>query len=189
MLRPNIQFCGIQGSGKGTQSRLLSASTGFTLISTGELLRASESSEVQSAISRGELVDDAMLKKVVDTYLSSHGEITGIIGDGMIRRLSQAEMFQNIWARDSFQEPLLIELHLSKEEAYKRISLRGAEDNGQKRADTSPEAIQRRIDAYFTETAKVVEYYSAKGRHIQLDASQSIDTLAKEVQAAIEGRI
>lgn len=56
------------------------------------------------------------------------------------------------------------------------------------RADDTPEAVQRRLDLYFAETAPLLRYYDDRGLVVRLDGDRPIDELTEAIVAAIGAR-
>ena len=49
------------------------------------------------------------------------------------------------------------------------------------RPDDTGEAVQRRLDIFFSETIQVLDYYSSQQKLVEVDGNQSIE----EVQASL----
>ena len=92
-----IFFIGPQGSGKGTQARLLAEKLGFFCWDNGAILRekAKENSPLglrtKRVLESGVLLEDPHLFQILAEKLNSLPKDKGIIFDGIPRRLSQAE--------------------------------------------------------------------------------------------------
>ena len=88
---------GAQGSGKGTQARLLQDKLGVPQVATGDLFRMhlSQGTELgklaKSYMDRGELVPDSVTVSMVEERLSQPDAAKGAIMDGFPRNLAQAE--------------------------------------------------------------------------------------------------
>lgn len=126
-----IIFLGAPGSGKGTQAKNIVKKYNYTHISTGESLRALEKSDTLSAEERkalegmkeGHLVPDELIFKLafkeIDDCLAK-GQ--GVVLDGAIRTLSQAEGYQEYFAKKNVdQEVIVIEIHIDDNEALERL--------------------------------------------------------------------
>src|ERR1700727_1800090 len=92
-----IFFIGPQGSGKGTQAKLLAAKLDFFYWEMGGILRevAAGTSilgiKIKKLIDSGVLLKDEDLYQVVQMRLSEIPKTQGVIFDGIPRRLGQAE--------------------------------------------------------------------------------------------------
>ena len=93
----NILFLASPGAGKGTQSEILAQKFNLIHISSGSLLRqetASDSElgkEIKTIISKGDLVSDEIIIKMIQNQLDSKPDAAGFIFDGFPRTASQAE--------------------------------------------------------------------------------------------------
>lgn len=182
MQRPNIHILGIQGSGKGTQSKLLVDRLNLTLLASGNLFRrrALESDKfaqhLSALLKTGDLLPDEDLLHIVQDFLAHQPIQVGLLGDGVIRTTTQYELLSPIWRANELAEPFLIHLKLDDETALNRIASRGIQDDIP-REDTTPEAINRRIELFHTRTEPVLERFAEGGRLVTVDATQDISTV------------
>src|SRR3989344_5286024 len=92
-----IFVMGPQGSGKGTQAKILAEKLGFFHWEMGGILRgmkeyAFENGETAGAImDRGDYLTDEQLAKIVDVKLRDIPADKGVIFDGLPRRMGQAQ--------------------------------------------------------------------------------------------------
>ncbi len=182
---------GRQGAGKGTQCVRLSRHYVVPHISTGDMLRAAarEGTELGRAAKQimdaGGLVGDDIMIGLVDERLAKpDADTRGYILDGFPRTVAQAEALDGITA----QKPIhvVIDLDVPREIVLERISARrvcrdcgtnytaaGNEPSPwicdvcggdvKQRADDTPDAVNRRLDLYESQTAPLIEYYSSRG--------------------------
>jgi adenylate kinase len=54
------------------------------------------------------------------------------------------------------------------------------------RDDDKAETVERRIRVYMDQTSPLIEYYRGKGLLIEVDGTQSIDDVSKEILTAIK---
>jgi adenylate kinase len=98
----NIILLGPPGAGKGTQARLLEDKYSMRQLSTGDMLRASKSSNskigktVAKVMERGELVTDDIVIDLIAEQLENNVNVTGFIFDGFPRTLNQADALGNL---------------------------------------------------------------------------------------------
>ncbi|MBM3894051.1 adenylate kinase [Candidatus Dependentiae bacterium] len=129
-LKVVYSFFGPPGTGKGTVAREAVRTLGFSMVSTGEMLRAEVASGsdlglfIQQTVSRGGLVSDDIVAKIVFNALSnSVGSV--FILDGYPRNESQAEDFLNEFSK-KFPSVVfkVVYFSLSSDEIRRRLSAR-----------------------------------------------------------------
>ena len=97
-----IVMLGAPGSGKGTQTDLLSKAFGYTTFSTGDIIRKEieEGSEIgqlaNKFLSNGELVPDHVIIDMFKKTVQGKYIAEGFISDGFPRTVEQAEAFKCI---------------------------------------------------------------------------------------------
>jgi adenylate kinase len=200
---------GIQGSGKGTQAKLLADDLDLEHISVGDIFRwnvqhhTKLGAQVKRTMVAGRLVGDDLVESVVQDRLAEHDWNFGFIIDGFPRNARQAEFFLEGYDIDG-----VINLHLPDEEVQRRVLARrlcsqcGLDYNliahrpavpdtcdvcgGTlvARADDNPEALANRLADYHEQTRPLIEIFQGKEYVATVDATRSVG----EVQAAIRDR-
>ena len=193
-------FVGPQGSGKGTQAKMVAKKFGLCHISTGDLLREVDGDlrvEVDRVMDKGELVSDDLIVRILKGKLGDEDCEKGFILDGFPRNVSQAEELKNIADIDK-----VFEISISDDEAVKRVCGRrncrncGAiynvnsfpmprvegvcdECGGElfARKDDNEEALRERLKVYHEETEKVLERYD----FVSVDGEQSIESVFEAI--------
>ena len=166
---------GIQGSGKSTQGNLLSKLFGIPYLSTGHIFReiAKEKTTlgryIKETINSGALVPDEKTIEIVNTYLSRPEYKRGYILDGFPRTLKQVEHFKN-------HVDKVIYLRIPDKDALWRLINRK-----QEREDETLPAIKKRIEMFHKFTDPVVDYYEKDKKLIDIDATQSIEEVNREI--------
>src|SRR5436190_23648753 len=113
---------GVQGSGKGTQAKLLAADYDLVHISVGDIFRwnveqhTKLGAQVRRIMAVGELVDDSLVESIVRDRLREHDWNFGFIVDGFPRNARQAEFFLESYDIDG-----VILLELPDEEVSRRV--------------------------------------------------------------------
>ncbi len=184
-----IFFIGPQGSGKGTQAKLLAKRLDFYYWEMGGILRdlKNETSplaeQVTKLINEGVLLPDEILLEVVKSKLSDIKPEQGIIFDGIPRRIGQAEFLFNFLKAQGRSEFTTLFVNLPKEESIKRIMLRAEKEN---RADDTPEKIEFRLKQYEKDTLPVVDYLKEHTRFMEISGLPKIEQVTEDINAALE---
>jgi len=200
---------GIQGSGKGTQAKLLAEDLDLEHISVGDVFRwnvqhhTKIGAQVKRIIASGHLVDDDLVESVVRERLTAHDWNYGFIVDGFPRNPRQAEFFLESYDIDG-----VINLNLPDEEVHRRVLARrlcsqcGLDYNLiahrpqvegvcdvcgsalMSRDDDNPEALAVRLAQYHNETRPLIEIFQRKEYVATVDATRPVE----EVQGMIRER-
>jgi adenylate kinase len=185
----NILLLGPQGSGKGTQAKLISADYGVPHIATGEMLRhAMEAGtefgrKVKPIYDAGFLVPDDLMIDLIRERLGADDTAEGFILDGFPRTIAQADALDAMLREIGRDLDIVFEFQLPDEIAIERLSKRAAEEG---RSDDTPEAIRTRLELYHRETEPLVEHYRAQGNLVGIHAAGSIDEVYSEIQDALD---
>ena len=113
---------GVQGSGKGTQSKMLVEDLDLVHIGVGDILRwnvenhTKLGAQVRRTMAEGELVSDDLVEAVVRDRLTQHDWNYGFIIDGFPRNRRQAEFFL-----ESYDIDAVIVLDLPDSEVRRRV--------------------------------------------------------------------
>ena len=197
----NIIIFGPQGSGKGTQAKMLADRYGIPHISTGDIFREAAKRkdalglEVKKVMDQGALCSDALTNEVMKHRLEDVDCAEGFILDGYPRTLAQAEALDEFSMIDS-----VIVLEISDESAVSRLSKRrqcpkcrritdlseGVDclKCGTKlvqRADDTPELIKKRLDDYHDITQPLLEYYKPRDIVYFIDGEQKPEKVFRNI--------
>jgi adenylate kinase len=201
---------GIQGSGKGTQAKLLAADYDLVHISVGDLFRwnvqehTKLGAQVRRIMAAGHLVDDDLVETVVKRRIDQHDWNYGFIIDGFPRNARQAEFFLETYDIDG-----VINLEMPDEEVRRRVLARrlcercGLDYNLMEhrpavadtcevcggrlvaREDDNPEALAVRIRAYHEQTKPVLDIFDRKEYVATVDASQEIEAVQRQIRSRL----
>ena len=183
----NLIILGPQGSGKGTQAKLIAEKYGLSHISTGSLIRQEVESgsdfgkTLKQKINNGELISDAELFSILEKAPISAQK--GFILDGTPRNIYQAKELENVFSKVGVNIDRVILLTLPHDESIARLQKRAEIEH---RQDDNPEAIQKRLDLYTNETLPVIEYYRSQNKLIEIDGLPDIDTIFKDICGRLE---
>jgi len=185
----NIIILGPQGSGKGTQAKLLAQKLKIKHISTGELLRKAAQAPtpkakiIKNLLKKGTLIPFETTLGVLEPVLK---KITSdFILDGMPRDLRQAEHLDWILKKINQKINQVIFITLSKKSSYARL-LKRAKIEG--RSDDTQEAIKKRLEVYHKETRPVIAYYQKQGLVMKINGEPDINTIHQDILKKISHR-
>lgn len=184
-----VLFFGVQGSGKGTQVKLLmeaikARSTDAIIhIDMGALLRASLATGSVTGKLTGEIINiGKRMPDFMPVYLSTRAFAEGIvtnrehiIADGLCRGEDQTRGFDDamvFYGRSNYH---VISLELSDAEATKRLLARG-------RNDDTPEGIANRLAWYKTDVAPQLALMEGRGRAVhRINGDQSVEAVHADI--------
>lgn len=211
-----VVLLGRQGSGKGTQCTRLSRHFVVPHISTGDMLRAAvrEGTELgrmaKEIIDAGGLVSDEIMIGIIDERLRQDDAVTrGYILDGFPRTAAQARSLDDITSKRPLH--VAIDLDVPRDLVLDRLSLRRVcRDCGTnfqsagrdpqpwlcdtcggdvvQRDDDTPEAINRRLDLYESQTQPLIDYYGQSGRLDRVNGVGTPDEVFQRLVGSIEKR-
>jgi len=123
-----VILLGPPGVGKGTQAKLLAKATGWSHVSTGDLLRAARRNgtelgkQAQTFMDRGDLVPDSLILAMVREHLEGMPTEQGVLFDGFPRTEPQAEALAEMLPELGRQVDRVVLLLAPPEVLVKRIS-------------------------------------------------------------------
>lgn len=180
-----ILILGPQGSGKGTQAKLMAAAYGVPHVATGDIFReamaaGSELGErIRPFYEAGDLVPDDL---TIDLIRERLADEDGFVLDGFPRTLPQAEALDAMLDQIGKPIDVVLLLEVSDEVAFSRLSKRRELEG---RTDDSPEGIRNRLQHYHERTEPVVERYRAEGRLVAVDGERGVDEVASTIEDAL----
>lgn len=163
----NIILFGPPGAGKGTQSQFLREKYNLTYISTGEILREEIAAEteiglqVKEGISKGQLVSDEIVAKIIEKRIADHSQSPGFLFDGYPRTVNQAEILDDIMTKHDMKLSGVLSLEVPEEMLIERMLERGKTSG---RADDNLESIKHRFVEYESKTKPVIDFYQSKNQ-------------------------
>ena len=189
----NLILFGPPGSGKGTQSDKLVAKYGLVHLSTGNLLREEIQQknalglEAKSFMDKGQLVPDAVVIGMVDSYFDRHKEARGFLFDGFPRTVAQASALDKLLHDKKTDIKVLLALDVTEEEIVRRLLNRGITSG--RSDDTSEEVIRKRFAVYIRETSPVAEHYKQLNKLQSIKGEGSVDEIFNSITEVIDSRM
>lgn len=202
---------GAPGSGKGTQGPLLGERYNIPQVSTGEILRenvrkaTSLGLAADEYMSRGDLVPDDVIIKLIRERIAEADAEGGFILDGFPRTLPQAEALDRMLEEIGQPVDRVIYLKVPQDVLEERLGNRWTcpccgrvysqavpaakagycdVDPGVEliqRDDDKPEAVQNRIKVYLEQTAPVLDYYRPQAKVLEVAADRPVEAIRDEL--------
>ncbi|MDR1732979.1 MAG: adenylate kinase [Synergistaceae bacterium] len=211
-----LVLLGAPGAGKGTQANLLKEKYGCVHISTGDIFRRNlkEKTELglqaESFMSRGELVPDSLVVKMVSERFREKDVAKGFLMDGFPRTIVQAEAFETVLNERGYPLDGALLLKIEEEVLVQRLTNRRTcrscggisnlltmrEPEGKRcltcggelyqREDDEEEVIRNRLKVYREQTALLVAWYGQRGILYECDASGTQEEIFTKIQMTLE---
>jgi adenylate kinase len=204
----NIVLLGPQGSGKGTQAKLLIDKFGFHYFESGAYLRkiAEKNEEVKKLLNEGQLVPDEEMTSYLTAYLDQESLYDDVVFDGFPRTLRQYNFLKNWLVRKQMKFDLVIILKINEEETIRRLSARRQDpvsgevynlitdpppsgvdpDKLVQRDDDKTDAIKKRLELYNEATVPLIEVLKTETKVVEIDGERPIEEIQKEIVGLVE---
>jgi adenylate kinase len=185
----DILLMGPPGAGKGTQGALLAEARGLPKFATGDLLRDAVKrgtplgQQAKAVMEAGHLVSDDIIMGVVREELAKPEASNGVIFDGVVRTIPQAEGVERLLAERGRRMNAVLFFDVTDEEILSRLAKRRSLEQ---RADDDPGAVATRLAAYRTQTAPVLQWYANRNLLRRIPAIGSVDEIANRVRQALQ---
>ena len=189
----HIVFYGPEGSGKGTQAKLLSEARKLPILTSGDLVRDAATNDrgiigevCRQALSEGKYVADSEMFVLWKWRLKEEDAQDNWIMDGFPRNVEQAKFLDDKLDKYGYKVDKVYYLNLSEEESYRRLIKRGRPlHEGSSELHDSPDRIKQRLEIYKSGERAVLEYYRKKGVLVEVNADQSIEVVHKEITSKL----
>jgi len=179
---------GPPGAGKGTQGALLAERLGLPKLATGDLLRDAVKRgtplglQAKAVMEAGHLVSDDIILGVVRDELAKPQAAKGVIFDGVVRTIPQAEGMERILSDKGRTMDAVLFFDVTDDEILSRLSHRLAVEH---RADDDPAAVATRLRAYRDQTAPLLAWYDTRQALRRVPAAGTIEEIAERVRRAL----
>ncbi len=210
-----VVLLGPPGAGKGTQAQAISQTLGLLHISSGDIFRENLKNKTdlgklaEGYMSRGELVPDDVTIAMIRDRLSRPDAATGALLDGFPRTPAQAEALDKMLAEFGGQVDIVPYIKVPEDVLIERLSGRwtcrasghvfhekfnpprvpGVCDyDGSElyqREDDKAETVKNRIQVYFKQTEPLIQYYRQRGKLVEVDGTQPIEEVTRELLAIL----
>lgn len=190
-----VLFFGPQGSGKGTQVKLLveklQGTAPVITIDMGAIFRASIAEGTITSKKTAEIINvGKRMPDFMPVYLSTKVFVEKIVtntehlvADGLCRGEDQTRGFDDAMQFYGREKYHVIALELSEEESVKRLLLRAKE---QGRVDDTEEGIRSRLGWYKTDVEPQLALMEGRGRTIhRINGDQSVEQVHADIMKVL----
>ena len=178
-MKKYLLFLGPPGAGKGTQAGLMSESSQYLHLSTGELLRkevdlqTNLGNQVKEIINSGKLVEDELVLEIVKKNLL--GKNKGWILDGFPRNISQANSLNQVLENINQALEMVFYLDVNEDILVKRLLGRG-------RTDDNEDSIRTRLNIYKETTEPLIDFYKERNILEKIDGDRELKIISDEIK-------
>jgi len=127
-------------------------------------------------------VGDDIILGVVREQVGKPEASKGVIFDGVVRTIPQAEGLERILAEKDRTMDSVLFFDVSDEEILARLERRRSIEG---RADDDPAAVATRLRAYREQTAPVLAWYEARGGVRRIPAVGTVEEIAERVRRTL----
>ena len=214
----NLVLLGPPGAGKGTQAERLVEDFGLPYVATGNMLREAVDAETDLGLaakdymSRGDLVPDDLIIKMIIERLEDEDTRAGFILDGFPRTVPQAEALEEELTKLGRTLTAALFIDAPEEEVVRRLSGRRICVKGQHtfhvdfdppkhadrcdvdgsrlmvRDDDQPEVVRQRLRNYQEKTSPLIGYFDQRNILRRVDGSRSPTEVGDQIRATLAAK-
>jgi adenylate kinase len=176
---------GKPGSGKGTQSKVLSERLKIRHIDVGNILRHNIQNrtelgrKVYGYIDKGNLAPDELINAMAVDTVKEVGPSSFVL-DGYPRNIKQAEFFNNHILKKKNDHCIVIHLNVSDDVAKQHILDRH-------RGDDTEDIFVNRMKIYQQDTLPVLEFFAKIHPVLSVPAEKNIEDVSKSFMSFLYG--
>lgn len=180
---------GPEGSGKGTQAKLLSEKFHLPVYTSGDLVREAAKGDTgligeacRRALQSGTYVGDSEMFVLWKNKLRTKEAKNGFILDGFPRNLRQSKFLMHKVDKYGYPIDRFIYLFLTDEEATKRLLARHRPlIDGSSESHDTPDRVNHRLAIYRKQEKDILEFFRGNGLLLKVSAQQSREKVFEDV--------
>lgn len=213
----NLLFLGPQGSGKGTQAKLLAKKMGLRHLSSGEALRETAGNPdvlgryLKKQLATGSLTPIPKLIEVFEKYIGKIPPKQGLLLDGFARQITETRILLRKLKKLGHALDAVVLIKIDPAETVKRLSKRAQCDKCNRililggktrlggrcpvcggkvyqRTDDTPAAIRKRLSLYHRRTVPVIDFFKRQNLFININGQQTIPRVQADIVAKLTAR-
>lgn len=183
-----IFMIGPQGSGKGTQGKVLAQKINFFYWEMGAILREEAKKDtpfgrkVKELIDAGHLLEDEELFRVLQTELPEVIKHKRLLFDGVPRTMPQGVHLLHYLQQNGFTQFAAVVIDVPKAESVKRLLERAHHEF---RTDDTPDKIEFRLNLYEEQTKPVIKFMGGVGDVFTIDGVGTIEQITSRIDQAL----
>lgn len=186
-------FYGPEGSGKGTQAKLLSVKLGLPIYTAGDLVRTAAENDktvlgdmCRKVLSEGKYLPDGEISRLLSNKLETAEAKKGFVLDGFPRTYAQAQFLKEKMEEAGYALTRFIYLKLSDDESVKRLVLRKrALFPGSRELHDDPQRVKQRLAVYRENEKQVLKFYKEQDLILEIDAYQNVDDVFDDIVSGL----
>lgn len=184
---------GPEGSGKGTQAKLLSEKLNLPIMTSGDLVREAAAGNqgaigdaCRIALSEGKYVSNEYIFELWKNRLKTGQSKKGFILDGFPRNLEQAEFLMKKILGYGYGIDRVIYLNLTDTEAVERLAKRHRKlFAGSRINHDDPQRVKQRLAIYRKQEQKLLDYFKNKYLLLEIDADKNIKDVFNSILSGL----
>jgi adenylate kinase len=185
----HIIMYGPEGSGKGTQAKLLSEALRIPIVTAGDLVREAAANDkgrigdlCREILKEGKYVPDDDMNLLFERKIVEAGADSSWIMDGFPRSVSQAEFLDKKLIELGTKIDAVLCLNISETESLRRLIARARPLHpGSTELHDSPDRIRERLNEYNVRQEGVLDFYRKKGVLFTIDAEKTVEDVRKDI--------
>ena len=193
----HIVFYGPEGSGKGTQAKLLAEKLHIPILTSGDLVRDAAINDkgiigevCKQSLEEGKYVADSEMYVLWKWRLKEEDAKGAWIMDGFPRNIDQAKFLDDKIDKYGYKVEIVFYLTISEEISIERLLKRARPiHEGSIESHDTLDRVKMRLSIYKESEKEVIEFYSKRNILVTIDASKSVEEVHEEIMKVIQGKL
>jgi len=190
----HIIFYGPEGSGKGTQAKLLAEKLHYPILTSGDLVRDAAVNDkgiigivCKQSLDEGKYVANSEMEVLWKWRLKEEDAKGAWIMDGFPRNVEQAKFLDDKIDKYGYKVELVLFLEVPEDESMKRLLARSRPTfAGSSENHDSIDRIQNRLKLYNEAKKDLLAYYRNQGILVEIDANRPIEDVHEDIMQIVQ---